>query len=109
LKSKCEAVTRESAHHAQVVADAQNKVRMAEQRVQEAEKRVQEAERALHDLAGKNAVDNMAANRKVVDLENKISELNHVITSLIAEFKQEVAHCEQHAASIRDRIARFGV
>jgi len=101
LKSKCDAAIRESTHHAQLVADAQNRARMAE-------KRVQEAEMALHDLAGKNAVENMSATRKISDLENKIAELNRTIASLVAEFKQEIDHSEKRATLLKDRIARFG-
>ncbi len=101
LKSKCEAAIRESNHNAQLFAEAQNRARIAE-------KRVQEAEMALHDLAGKNAVENMSAARKIAELENGISELNRALAGLVSDFKLEIDQAEKLTAMLKDKIARFG-
>ncbi len=115
LKSKLELSARESANTAHLLAeaktrliDAQTQLTEAQNRAHMSELRVQEAEKALHDLAGKNAVDNMAATRKISEFELKISALHQTIAGFAADYKADLDTTEKRAAALREKISKLG-
>ena len=101
LKARLEAASRESAGQAQ-------RVTTAEKRAEVAETRLREAEKALHDLAGKNALETMAANRKIAELETRLSELNGHFTMLAQEYKAELDIVENRALQLREKLRQLG-
>ena len=105
LKSKLESATKESSRFVMRLDEAEKKVQYAEMRVQE-------AEHALHDLAGKAAIDAMTANRKIADLEakvapleSKIAALNQLLASITDEFGPELLQAEKSIARLKDIMA----
>lgn len=121
LKTKLEASARDAASRIQRIADleksaqaaeyraqsAESRAHSAESRAQVAENRAQESERTLHDLAGRNAVENMAFNRKISELEHRVSELKQAIAGVVGEYQSEVATAEARVISLQEKIARF--
>lgn len=93
--------TRECTTRSQLVAET-------EKRAKAAESRAQEAEKALHDLAGRNAVENISANRKISDLEAKVADLHRNITTLVAEFKNELEQVEGKVSALKEKVGRYG-
>lgn len=79
-----------------------------ERRAQIAETRAQNAERALHDLAGKHAVENIAATQKIADLDAKVAELNHHLAVFRTDFATELETAEKRVAFLREMIAKAG-
>lgn len=115
LKSRLELASRESATNATLLAeakthltDAQTRLTEAKSRTHMAELRVQEAEKALHDLAGKNAVENMTATRTISDLQSKLAALHHTIASFVDDYKADLDTTEKRAASLREKISKLG-
>jgi hypothetical protein len=105
LKSKLESATKESSRFVMRLDEAEKKVQYAEMRVQE-------AEHALHELAGKAAIDAMTANRKIADLEanvapleSKIAALNQLLASITDEFGPELLQAEKSIARLKDIMA----
>ena len=101
LKSRLENARHETSGSLHRLADA-------ERRAQIAETRVREAEKALHDLAGKNAVDNMAATRKITDLEHQLAEQTHLLSGIAAEVTSDLDQVSGRVNSLREKIGRLG-
>ena len=115
LKSRLELASRESATNATLLAeskarltDAQTRLTEAQSRAHMAELRVQEAEKALHDLAGKNAVENMTATRTISDLQSKLAALHQTLSGFAADYKADLDTTEQRAAALREKISKLG-
>ena len=100
LKARLEAAQRETTGSLQRLSDA-------EKRAQAAEKHALEAEKALHDLAGKIAVDNIAATRKITGLETKIAELNKTLRTMAEEYQSELDFIEKRIVTLREKLSRF--
>lgn len=80
----------------------------AEKRYQAAEKHAQETEKALHDLAGKVAVENIAATRKIAELESKIAELNQRLRGMAGDYQSELEFIEKRISALRGTISKIG-
>jgi chromosome segregation ATPase len=114
LKSKLEISSRESANNAHLLTetktrllDAQARLAEAQNRAHMSELRVQEAEKALHDLAGKNAVENMTATRTISDLQSKLVALHQTISGFAADYKADLDTTEKRAATLREKISKL--
>ncbi len=69
--------------------------------------RAEEAEKALHDMAGQRAVESVALNRKVADLERRLSEYKALFAEIASDYKGEMEAAERRAALLRQRLAKF--
>lgn len=86
---------------------SKEEIRALEEQLTHARHRAEEAEKALHDMAGQRAVETVALNRKVTDLERKVAELRSLFTEVVADYKGEIEAAEKRAAVLRQRLARF--
>ena len=86
---------------------AEARARTAESRTASAENRAQESEQALHDLSGKNAVENMASYRKIMELEHKVSELRQQLAGVAGDFHAEIGSAEAMVATLRAKAAKY--
>ncbi|MEI6564789.1 MAG: hypothetical protein WCO42_10840, partial [bacterium] len=100
LKAKLETTRKESVTTALRLEEAQKKA-------QHSEMRAREAEKTLHDLAGKTAIENMSANRKIAELETRIGALTHSLSTLANEFDSELDYAEQKVTRLRETITRY--
>lgn len=82
-------------------------MRALEEQLTHARHRAEEAEKALHDMAGQRAVESVALNRKVADLERKVTELKALFAEVVADYKGEIESAEKRAALLRQRLAKF--
>ncbi len=108
LKSRLEISSRESANNAHLLTEAKTRLTEAQNRAHMAELRVQEAEKALHDLAGKNAVENMTATRTISDLQVKLAALHQTIAGFAADYKADLDVMEKKASALREKISKLG-
>ena len=114
LRNKLDAARKETSLQTEKLNESERRAQSAEYKEQEAERRLkvaesraQEAESAVHNMAGKIAVEGITANRKITELESQVGELNNRIASLIAEYKIELDVLERRASAMRDKITHF--
>jgi len=112
LKSKLESALKDSALSVMRVAEADKRIQEADKKAHDAEVRAREAENTLHDLAGKAAIDNMVASRRVAELEARIAPLEAQIAALhqslqsvTVEFETELAVTEKSMAKLKAILA----
>lgn len=95
LKVSFNATRQEAEQHRQALAAART--------------RAEAAEHALHELAGKHAVENITSSRRISDLETQVAALRETIAGLTADLKAELDATEKRAATLRARITAIGV
>jgi predicted Zn finger-like uncharacterized protein len=81
----------------------------AERISSEAAQRVSDAEKMLHDMAGQKALETMATNRKIAELEGTVLALQQVLSSIAKDFQAELVSMEKRAATVRSRLSTLGV
>jgi hypothetical protein len=103
----------QAAHHQ--VDEAVRKTQTAAQRTADAERisneatqRVREAEKMLHDMAGQKALETMATNRKVTELEDKVLAMQQMLSSFAQDYQAELANMETRAAAMRSKLSILG-
>lgn len=106
-RQEASTATRKHQEADQRTLQAEARATEMERRVKLAEARAREAETAIHDLAGKIAVEGITANRKISELEAKVAELNNRISSILSEYRTEQEAHEQRASLIRARISHW--
>jgi hypothetical protein len=88
-------------------ADAMQRAEAAARIVAEAEQRASEAEKALHDLAGKKAIEAMTYTRKTAEVEAKLRELQERVAALAGEIQSESVAAAGRAAVLSQKLVKL--